>query len=92
MGVLPSPTREEMYSPPDGEASFSIDLSEKYAGGRVQLMRNDGTEDAGEKGRVHLEKMVQSLWEKRRDGTLNGQDWISLVDGFLSFVGMIGGA
>ena len=91
MGVLPSPTREEMYSPPDGEASFSIDLSEKYAGGRVQLTRNDGTEDAGEKGRVHLEKMVHSLWEKRRDGTLNGQDWISLVDGFLCFVGIIGG-
>ncbi|KAJ4990354.1 hypothetical protein SVAN01_04236 [Stagonosporopsis vannaccii] len=92
VGVLPSPTREEMYSPPDGEASFSIDLSEKYAGGRVQLTRNDGTADAGEKGRAHLERMVAELWEKRRDGTLNGQDWISLVDGFLSFVGMIGGA
>ncbi|KAF9694414.1 hypothetical protein EKO04_007384 [Ascochyta lentis] len=89
-GVLPSPTREEMYSPPDGEASFMIDLSEKFAGGRVQLTRNDGTESAGEKGRVQLEKMVASLWEKRRDGKLNGQDWISLVDGFLSFVGMVG--
>ncbi|KAH6614113.1 hypothetical protein C7974DRAFT_71121 [Boeremia exigua] len=92
MGVLPSPTREEMYSPPDGEASFSIDLSEKYVGGRVHLTRNDGTPDAGEKGRAHLEKMVATLWERRRDGTLNGQDWISLVDGFLNFVGMIGGA
>ncbi|KAF2631125.1 hypothetical protein BU25DRAFT_407673 [Macroventuria anomochaeta] len=92
VGVLPSPTREEMYSPPDGEASFNIDLSEKYVGGQVQLTRNDGTADAGEKGRVQLEKMVVSLWEKRRDSTLNGQDWISLVDGFLSFVGMIGGA
>ena len=90
-GVLPSPTREEMYSPPDGEASFMIDLSEKYAGGRVQILRNDGTEGAGEKGRARLEKMVESLWEKRRDGTLDGQDWINLVDGFLSFVGMIGG-
>ncbi|KAJ8112993.1 hypothetical protein OPT61_g4774 [Boeremia exigua] len=92
VGVLPSPTREEIYSPPDGEASFMIDLSEKYAGGRVQLTRNDGTADAGEKGRAHLEEMVKQLWEKRRNGTLNGQDWISLVDGFLSFVGMIGGA
>lgn len=91
MGVLPSPTREEMYSPPDGEASFMIDLSEKYAGGRVQLTRNDGTAAAGENGRVHLEKMVAGLWEKRRDGSLNGQDWISLVDSFLSFVGMTGG-
>ena len=90
-GVLPSPTREEMYSPPDGEARFMIDLSEKYAGGRVQILRNDGTEGAGEKGRARLEKMVESLWEKRRDGTLDGQDWINLVDGFLSFVGMIGG-
>lgn len=92
MGVLPSPTREEMYSPPDGEASFMIDLSEKYAGGLVQLTRNDGTPDAGEKGRAQLQKMIAPLWEKRRNGTLNGQDWISLVDGFLGFVGMIGGA
>lgn len=90
IGVLPSPTREEMYSPPDGEASFTIDLSEKYAGGRVRLTRNDGTSEAGEKGRVQLEKMVEGLWQKRRDGTLNGQDWISLVDGFLAFVGMGG--
>lgn len=90
--MLPSPTREEMYSPPDGEASFMIDLSEKFAGGRVLLTRNDGTADAGEQGRLQLEKMVAGVWEKRRNGTLNGQDWISLVDGFLSFVGMIGGA
>lgn len=92
MGVLPSPTREEIYSPPDGEASFMIDLSEKFVGGRVLLTRNDGTEDAGETGRIQLQKMVCSLWQKRRDGTLNGQDWISLVDGFLGFVGMVGGA
>lgn len=92
MGVLPSPTREEMYSPPDGEASFMIDLSEKFAGGRVLLTRNDGTSEAGEKGRLKLEEMVTHVWEKRRNGILNGQDWISLVDGFLSFVGMIGGA
>jgi hypothetical protein len=92
MGVLPSPTREEMYSPPDGEASFMIDLSEKFAGGSVLLTRNDGTSEAGEKGRLKLEEMIAQVWEKRRDGTLNGQDWISLVDGFLSFVGMIRGA
>jgi hypothetical protein len=89
-GVLPNVEREEMYSPPDGEASFSIDLSEKYAGGRVQLLRNDGTDVAGEKARAHLEKMVECIWEKRRAGSLNGQDWISLVDGFLNFVGMVG--
>ncbi len=86
-GVVPSPTREELYSPPDGEASFSIDLSEKYAGGRVVLTRNDGTIDAGEEGALHLAEMVEGVWEKRRNGTLNGQDWISLVDGFLGFVG-----
>lgn len=92
VGILPNPSRDDMYSPPDGEASFSIDLSEKYNGGRVRITRNDGTAAAGERGRVQLETMVRSLWEKRRDGTLNGQDWISLVDGYLGFVGMIGGA
>lgn len=89
-GVLPGAARDDMYSPPDGEASFSIDLSEKFAGGRVRITRNDGTKAAGDKGRAQLEKMVLPLWEKRRDGSLNGQDWISLVDGFLGFVGMIG--
>ncbi|KAH8728660.1 hypothetical protein GQ44DRAFT_608465, partial [Phaeosphaeriaceae sp. PMI808] len=79
--------REELYSPPDGDASFRIDLSEKYVGGRVQLVRNDGTQEAGEKGRVHLAKMVETLWEKRRLGTLNGQDWVNTVDSFITFIG-----
>lgn len=92
VGVLPSPTRDDLYSPPDGEASFMVDLSEKYTGGRVLLTRNDGTSSAGEKGRAKLQEMVAGLWEKRRNGSLNGQDWITLVDGFLGFVGMVGGA
>jgi hypothetical protein len=79
--------REEMYSPPDGDASFKIDLSEKYPGGRVQLVRNDGTKEAGETGRAHLSKMVEGLWEKRRAGTLNGQDWVNMVDNFITFIG-----
>ncbi|KAF3003772.1 hypothetical protein E8E13_009988 [Curvularia kusanoi] len=97
-GVLPSPTTspspstaEGLYSPPDGEACFTIDLSEKYPGGLVRLMRNDGSPEAGEKGRAHLEMLVLSVWQKRREGRLNGQDWIALVDGFLGFVGMVGG-
>lgn len=80
-------SREELYCPPDGDASFKIDLSEKYAGGRVQLVRNDGTSEAGEKARVYLCKMIEGLWEKRRAGTLNGQDWITMVDNFLTFIG-----
>jgi hypothetical protein len=80
-------TREELYCPPDGDASFKIDLSEKYAGGKVQLVRNDGTSEAGEQARAHLGKMVRVLWEKRRAGTLNGQDWIDMVDGFITFIG-----
>ncbi|XP_014553850.1 hypothetical protein COCVIDRAFT_29001 [Bipolaris victoriae FI3] len=80
-------SREELYCPPDGDASFKIDLSEKHAGGMVQLVRNDGTSEAGEKARVFLSKMVEGLWEKRRAGTLNGQDWITMVDSFLSFIG-----
>ncbi|KAH7395118.1 hypothetical protein DE146DRAFT_615557 [Phaeosphaeria sp. MPI-PUGE-AT-0046c] len=79
--------RDELYSPPDGDASFKIDLSEKHAGGRVQLVRNDGTPEAGEKGRAQLAKMVEGLWEKRRAGTLNGQDWVNMVDGFITFIG-----
>ncbi|KAH9874380.1 hypothetical protein IAQ61_003569 [Plenodomus lingam] len=76
-----------LYSPPDGDASFHIDLSEKYVGGKVELLRNDGTTEAGEKAIVFLRKLVQDIWEKRQAGTLNGQDWISMVDGFITFVG-----
>ncbi|KAI9869732.1 MAG: hypothetical protein M1823_008971, partial [Watsoniomyces obsoletus] len=79
--------REELYSPPDGDASFKIDLSEKNVGGKVCLMRNDGTKEAGEKGRTQLAKMVEGLWEKRRAGTLNGQDWVNTVDDFITFIG-----
>jgi len=31
--------------------------------------------------------MVNVLWEKRQAGTLNGQDWIDMVDGFITFIG-----
>jgi hypothetical protein len=85
-GVLPN-GREDMYSPPDGDASFKIDLSEKYPGGRVHLVRNDGTNEAGETGRAQLAKMVEVLWDKRRAGTLNGQDWVNMVDNFITFIG-----
>ncbi|PSN62065.1 hypothetical protein BS50DRAFT_503159 [Corynespora cassiicola Philippines] len=77
----------EEYHPPDGDASFRIDLSEKYLGGKVEVERNDGTPEAGEKARVHLAKLVEGLWEKRRAGTLNGQDWVNMVDQFLAFTG-----
>lgn len=79
--------REELYSPPDGDASFNIDLSEKHVGGRVRLLRNDGTKEAGDIATAHLENMVRVLWEKRRSGTLNGQDWVSMVDQFLNYIG-----
>lgn len=77
----------EEYHPPDGDASFKIDLSEKWAGGKVELLRNDGTREAGEKARIYLAALVAGLWEKRRTGTLNGQDWVNMVDQFLTFVG-----
>jgi hypothetical protein len=76
-----------LYSPPDGDASFKIDLSEKHIGGKVQIVRNDGTKEAGEKGREYLAKMVAGLWEKRQAGTLNGQDWVTMVDDFITFIG-----
>ncbi|KAJ4301568.1 hypothetical protein N0V90_003661 [Kalmusia sp. IMI 367209] len=77
----------EQYSPPDGDASFSIDLSEKYNGGKVQLVRNNGTQEAGENATSYLAKKVAVLWEKRQMGTLNGQDWVNMVDDFLTFAG-----
>ncbi|KAF1993232.1 hypothetical protein P154DRAFT_450740 [Amniculicola lignicola CBS 123094] len=80
-------SRVEGYSPPDGDASFRIDLSEKYNGGRVTVDRNDGTMEAGEEARGKLEGLVRPLWEKRKAGTLNGQDWVNMVDAFLRVVG-----
>ncbi|KAF2690546.1 hypothetical protein K458DRAFT_383653 [Lentithecium fluviatile CBS 122367] len=84
---IPGAVPVEEYHPPDGDASFKIDLSEKFVGGKVELVRNDGTRQAGEDARVYLEKMVNGLWEKRREGSLNGQDWVDMVDRFLTFTG-----
>jgi hypothetical protein len=84
--IVPSAPVEE-YCPPDGDASFKVDLSEKFPGGRVELVRCDGTKEAGEEARVYLAEMVARLWEKRRTGTLNGQDWVWMVDDFLAFTG-----
>jgi hypothetical protein len=85
-GIAPS-AREQLYSPPDGDASFKIDLSEKHVGGKVQLVRNDGTKEAGDQGRQQLAKVVEGLWEKRQAGTLNGQDWVTMVDNFITYIG-----
>jgi hypothetical protein len=84
---MPTAIPVEEYHPPDGDASFKIDLSEKYVGGKVELVRNDGTKQAGEDAKDYLGKMVNGLWEKRRLGTLNGQDWVTMVDDFLTFTG-----
>jgi hypothetical protein len=78
---------QDGYQPPDGDACFKVDLSEKYTGGRVELLRNDGTAEAGQEGLDYLTKLVRGLWEKKCAGTLNGQDWVSMVDQFLTFVG-----
>jgi hypothetical protein len=77
----------DKYSPPDGDASFRIDLSERWTNGKVDVLRNDGTKEAGEEARAYLAGIVRGLWEKRRAGTLNGQDWVNLVDRFLAKVG-----
>lgn len=81
------PPRVESYSPPDGDASFRVDLSEKWVGGRVELLRNDGTQQSGILATAELTRLVAPLWEKRKLGLLNGQDWVNLVDSFLRFTG-----
>ncbi|KAF1846803.1 uncharacterized protein K460DRAFT_285022 [Cucurbitaria berberidis CBS 394.84] len=85
-GAADTGNEVDLYCPPDGDASFKIDLSEKFVRGKVMLVRNDGTKEAGEKARVCLEKMVAGLWEKKRIGTLNGQDWVNMVDSFITFI------
>lgn len=77
----------EAYTPPDGDAAFHIDLSERFAGGKVTLVRNDGTDAAGQRAVAYLEGRVQVLWERRRAGTLGAQDWVDLVEMVLGFVG-----
>ncbi|KAF2188216.1 hypothetical protein K469DRAFT_660813 [Zopfia rhizophila CBS 207.26] len=77
----------EEYHPPDGDASFRIDLSEKFAGGKVEVVRNDGTWEAGESARVCLQGLVWPLWEKRGQGLLTGKDWTDMVDQFLTYTG-----
>ncbi|KAH7115941.1 hypothetical protein B0J11DRAFT_593612 [Dendryphion nanum] len=77
----------ESYSPPDGDASFRIDLSEKWVGGKVEVLRNDGTGESGAVAKAGLEKLVVPMWERRKAGVLNGQDWVDMVDAFLRVTG-----
>jgi hypothetical protein len=89
LGVTTGPAGAsvESHCLQDGDASFRIDLSEKFTGGRVEIVRNDGSKEAGEMAKIQLSKMVAGLWEKRRIGKLNGQDWITMVDEFIAFIG-----
>ncbi|OAG09872.1 uncharacterized protein CC84DRAFT_1160919 [Paraphaeosphaeria sporulosa] len=85
-GAPPFALQVEQYCPPDGDACFGIDLSEKFTGGRIWIVRNDGTREAAETALRWLRGNAGVLWEKRREKTLNGQDWVDFVDAFLAFV------
>lgn len=84
----PAPVQQEReYCPPDGDASFRIDLSERFEGGKVELYRYDGSREAAEEGRQELQRLVKSVWEKRCKGQLRGRDWVELVETFLGWSG-----
>ncbi|KAF2494257.1 hypothetical protein BU16DRAFT_68800 [Lophium mytilinum] len=71
----------------DGDATFRIDMSERYEGGEVEVVRCDGSKAAGERARVHLQGLVEPLWKKRREGRLRGADFLGMVDLFLGYTG-----
>ncbi|KAF2812939.1 uncharacterized protein BDZ99DRAFT_246243 [Mytilinidion resinicola] len=71
----------------DGDATFRIDLSERYEGGEVEVVRCDGSAAAGERARAHLQGLVEPLWRKRREGRLRGADFLGMVDLFLGYTG-----
>lgn len=79
--------QEPEYCPPDGEASYRVDLSEKWEGGKVEIVRCDGSMEAGECGRVYLEGLVRGLWEKRGRNQLRRSDWVEMVERFLEWTG-----
>lgn len=81
------PAFEQSYCPPDGDASFRIDLSERFEGGKVEVVRFDGDRDAVEEGRRELQKLVGKVWERRCAGKLGRKDWVELVQGFLGWSG-----
>lgn len=70
-----------------GYATFGVDLSEKYAGGRVEVLACDGPAAAGAQGKVALEGIVRGLWERKGRGKLRGRDVKEAMDTFLSFTG-----
>lgn len=75
------------YKCVDGDATFRIDLSERYVGGEVTVMRCDGSVDAGEQARACLRGLVQPVWKKRQEGRLRGEDFVEMVDAFLGYTG-----
>lgn len=77
----------DVYTCADGDATFRIDLSERFPGGEVTVMRCDGSAAAGEVARARLQDLIEPLWQKRVAGTLTGQDFIVAVDDFLGHTG-----
>jgi hypothetical protein len=71
----------------DGDATFRIDLSERFEGGEVEVVRCDGSRAAGEHARKFLAGLVEPLWRKRREGRLRGEEFLGMVDAFLGFTG-----
>ncbi|EKG13481.1 hypothetical protein MPH_09390 [Macrophomina phaseolina MS6] len=70
-----------------GYATYAVDLSEKWAGGRVEVLACDGPAAAGLEGKVALEGVVRGLWEKKGRGQLKGSDVKEAMDAFLSYTG-----
>ncbi|KAK7538137.1 uncharacterized protein J3D65DRAFT_316895 [Phyllosticta citribraziliensis] len=70
-----------------GYATFGVDLSERWANGRVEVLACDGSKYAGLEAKMVLEGIVKGLWEKRRRGEMRGVDLNEAMDRFLDFTG-----
>ncbi|KAK7609231.1 hypothetical protein JOL62DRAFT_179836 [Phyllosticta paracitricarpa] len=70
-----------------GYATFGVDLSERWADGRVEVLACDGCPLAGREAKMVLEGIVKGLWEKRRRGEMRGVDLKEAMDRFLDYNG-----
>ncbi|EOD43583.1 hypothetical protein UCRNP2_9739 [Neofusicoccum parvum UCRNP2] len=70
-----------------GYATFSVELSEKFKFGKVEVLSCDGPTSAGLEGKVALEAIIKGLWEKKSRGQVRGSDIKEAMDTFLSFTG-----
>ncbi|KAF2083916.1 hypothetical protein K490DRAFT_69309 [Saccharata proteae CBS 121410] len=85
--VQPTQRRDDLETAAYGCATFSVDLSERWLGGKVKLVSCDGPWDVGLLAEKRLSEVVYDLWRKKKEGRMTGREVKDGMETFLTYTG-----